>query len=88
MSAEEISALAPILKETISKIKKIFVNLSYNYIIHSAPINGEGDGDFYHWHIEFMPKLTQVAGFEWGTGFYLDPTSPELAAKYLKEIKE
>jgi UDPglucose--hexose-1-phosphate uridylyltransferase len=33
-----------------------------------------------------MPKLTQVAGFEWGTGFYLDSTSPELAAQYLKAV--
>ncbi|MFA4993476.1 MAG: galactose-1-phosphate uridylyltransferase, partial [Candidatus Omnitrophota bacterium] len=61
---------------------------SYNYIIHSAPINGEADVEYYHWHIEIMPKLTQVAGFEWGTGFYLDPTSPELAAQYLKAVKD
>jgi len=88
MTAEEIADLAVILKETIGKIKKVFANLSYNYIIHSAPINSDGEVEYYHWHIEFMPKLTQVAGFEWGTGFYIDPTSPEIAAKYLKEIKE
>jgi len=88
MTAEEIADLAVILKETIGKIKKIFANLSYNYIVHSAPINSDGEVEYYHWHIEFMPKLTQVAGFEWGTGFYIDPTSPEIAAKYLKEIKE
>ncbi|MFA5063448.1 MAG: galactose-1-phosphate uridylyltransferase [Candidatus Omnitrophota bacterium] len=88
MTAEEIADLAVILKETIGKIKKVFANLSYNYIVHSAPINSDGEVEYYHWHIEFMPKLTQVAGFEWGTGFYIDPTSPEIAAKYLKEIKE
>jgi len=87
LTQEEIPALASILKETITMIKKVFPNLSYNYIIHTSPINGDGDADYYHWHIEFMPKLTRVAGFEWGTGFYLDPTSPELAAKYLKEVK-
>ncbi|MFA4989785.1 MAG: galactose-1-phosphate uridylyltransferase [Candidatus Omnitrophota bacterium] len=88
MPPEEIAALAVILKDTIAKIKKVFVNLSYNYIIHSAPINGDGEVEYYHWHIEFMPKLTQTAGFEWGTGFYIDPTSPELAAQYLKAIKD
>jgi UDPglucose--hexose-1-phosphate uridylyltransferase len=41
----------------------------------------------YHWHIEIMPKLTRVAGFEWGTGFYINPTTPEDAAGYLKEIE-
>ncbi len=86
MSPEEMPALALILKETIAKIKNIFVNLSYNYIIHSAPINSDSEVEYYHWHIEFMPKLTQVAGFEWGTGFYIDPTSPELAAQYLKAV--
>jgi UDPglucose--hexose-1-phosphate uridylyltransferase len=34
-----------------------------------------------------MPKLTRVAGFEWGTGFYLVPTPPEIAAKFLREAK-
>lgn len=86
MPPEEIAALAEILKETIARIKNVFPNLSYNYIIHSAPINSDSEVEYYHWHIEFMPKLTQVAGFEWGTGFYIDPTSPELAAKYLKAV--
>ncbi len=83
---EEIPALAAILKDTIAKIKKVFPNLSYNYIIHSSPANGDhGDIESYHWHIEFMPKLTRVAGFEWGTGFYIVSTPPELAAQYLNE---
>ncbi|MCX5698895.1 MAG: galactose-1-phosphate uridylyltransferase [Candidatus Omnitrophica bacterium] len=86
MSAEEVIALAKILKDTLAKLKKVFLNLSYNYIIHSAPINGDASVEYYHWHLEIMPKLTQVAGFEWGTGFYLDPTSPELAAQYLKAV--
>lgn len=88
LSAEEIVALAKILRDTLAKLKKVFLNLSYNYIIHSAPINGDAGVEYYHWHLEIMPKLTQVAGFEWGTGFYLDPTSPELAAQYLKEVKD
>ena len=86
MNAEEIKALAEIMQGTLRKLKKVFENLSYNYIIHSSPINGDLDVEYYHWHIELMPKLTQVAGFEWGTGFYLDSTSPELAAQYLKAV--
>lgn len=84
---EEAPALASILKETISKVKSVFGNLAYNYIIHSAPANGETTTEGYHWHIEFMPKLTRVAGFEWGSGFYVVPTPPELAAKILREQK-
>jgi UDPglucose--hexose-1-phosphate uridylyltransferase len=86
MPPEELPALAATLKETIIKLKKIFPNVSYNFIIHSSPINGEVNTDYYHWHIEFMPKLTRVAGFEWGSGFYIVSTPPELAAKYLREV--
>jgi UDPglucose--hexose-1-phosphate uridylyltransferase len=43
--------------------------------------------NYYHWHFEIMPKLTKVAGFEWGTGFYINPTPPEEAAEYMREAK-
>ncbi|OGX17589.1 MAG: galactose-1-phosphate uridylyltransferase [Omnitrophica WOR_2 bacterium RBG_13_44_8b] len=85
MPPEEMPALASIVKDTISKVKKVFASPAYNFMIHSSPINGDGSTDYFHWHIEFIPKLTRVAGFEWGTGFYLVSTPPELAAKYLRE---
>ncbi|HEV2500516.1 MAG TPA: galactose-1-phosphate uridylyltransferase, partial [Terriglobia bacterium] len=49
-----------------------------------APLTGDHE-DYYHWHMEIMPKLTKVAGFEWGTGFYINPTPPEESAKFLRE---
>lgn len=85
MPNEEIPSLASVLKNTIVNLKGLFPNISYNYIIHSSPINGDGGLEGYHWHIELMPKLTRVAGFEWGSGFYVVPTPPELAAKYLRQ---
>jgi UDPglucose--hexose-1-phosphate uridylyltransferase len=84
---EAIPALAKILKETLLRLAKALNNPPYNYIIHTAPILNHEELEQYHWHIEIMPKLTRVAGFEWGTGFYINPTSPEDAAKYLKEIE-
>lgn len=86
MPAQELPALATILKDTLTKVKKLFADVSYNFIIHSSPINGDGsDIESYHWHIEFMPKLTRAAGFEWGSGFYIVSTPPELATRYLRE---
>jgi UDPglucose--hexose-1-phosphate uridylyltransferase len=85
MTNEEKPALASILRNTITKLKNVFPNLAYNFMVHSAPINGDSDTDYYHWHIELAPKLMRVAGFEWGTGFYIVPTPPELAAKILRE---
>ena len=58
----------------------------YNYVIHTSPFRDEIN-EYYHWHIELMPKLTNVAGFEWGSGFYLNPTPPEEAAKFLRDMK-
>ena len=43
------------------------------------------DQDF-RWHIEILPRLTEPAGFEWGTGFYINPTPPEESAQYLREL--
>jgi UDPglucose--hexose-1-phosphate uridylyltransferase len=85
MSLEEIQALAEILRETVTRVKKVFPSVCYNFMVHSSPVNGDGSIESYHWHIEFMPKLTRVAGFEWGSGFYVVSTPPELAAKYLRE---
>jgi UDPglucose--hexose-1-phosphate uridylyltransferase len=55
-------------------------------VVHSSPAAEEA-GDAYHWHVEIMPRLTRVAGFEWGTGFYINPTTPEEAAKVLRSVR-
>jgi UDPglucose--hexose-1-phosphate uridylyltransferase len=84
---EAVPFLAKVLKETLQRLAKALNNPPYNYIIHTSPLGNNDQLEHYHWHIEIMPKLTRVAGFEWGTGFYINPTSPEDAAKYLKEIE-
>ncbi|MGC9218943.1 MAG: galactose-1-phosphate uridylyltransferase, partial [Athalassotoga sp.] len=53
---------------------------------HTGTPHGEGK-EYYHWHLEIDPRLTKLAGFEWGSGFYINPMPPEDAAKYLKEVK-
>jgi UDPglucose--hexose-1-phosphate uridylyltransferase len=73
-------ALSTILK----KHDKVLNSPPYNFMIHTTPL-GNGDVPHYHWHIEVIPRLTKMAGFEWGTGFYINPTPPEEATTYLKE---
>jgi UDPglucose--hexose-1-phosphate uridylyltransferase len=85
--------LARIVKKTLSKLKKSLNDPPYNYVVHTAPFRRPKVGywksiDYdYHWHIEIMPRLTRVAGFEWGTGFYICPLPPEDAAKFLREVE-
>jgi len=77
---------AEILSNTLLRLKQVLDDPPYNYIIHTSSFI-EQDRDFYHWHFEIMPKLTKVAGFEWGTGFYINPTPPEEAAEYMREVR-
>ena len=85
--------LSRIMKKVLMKIKKGLNDPPYNYILHTAPFRREKVGywksiDYdYHWHIEIMPRLTRVAGFEWGTGFYICPLPPENAAQFLREVE-
>ncbi len=78
----EVKNLALIMKSTLGKIRRFLNNPPFNFIIHAAPVHEPGIV-YYHWHIEIMPKLSQIAGFEWGTGFYINTTPPELAARLL-----
>jgi UDPglucose--hexose-1-phosphate uridylyltransferase len=85
--------LALMLKTMLMKFKVGLDDPAYNYVIHTAPLRHDREGekwktikDDYHWHIELMPKLTQVAGFEKGTGFYINSIPPENTAQYLKEV--
>ncbi|MCK5732697.1 MAG: galactose-1-phosphate uridylyltransferase [Candidatus Latescibacteria bacterium] len=83
---EELAGFAEILKEALQRINQALKSPPYNYIIHTTPVY-VAESQAYHWHLELMPKLTRVAGFEWGSGFYINPTAPEDAAKYLRELK-
>jgi UDPglucose--hexose-1-phosphate uridylyltransferase len=76
--------MAWVLRSTMRKIEKVLERPAYNFIIHSAPVQ-DADLPHYHWHMEIIPKLTKVAGFEWGTGFYINPTPPEESARFLRE---
>jgi UDPglucose--hexose-1-phosphate uridylyltransferase len=79
-------SLARMLKSVLQRMNRALESPSYNLVIHSSPFS-EQSTDFYHWHLELMPKLTRTAGFEWGTGFYINPTSPEEAAQVLRNAK-
>lgn len=82
---EEFTDLASVLKDTLQRLNRALDRPPFNFVIHTAPV-ADGDLEYYHWHLEIMPKLTRVAGFEIGSGFYINPTPPEDAAQYLREI--
>jgi UDPglucose--hexose-1-phosphate uridylyltransferase len=80
----EVVNLTRLLQNVLRRMKNVLDNPPYNFIILNSPLR-ESKLAHYHWHLEIMPKLTKVAGFEWGSGFYINPTPPEEAAKFLRE---
>lgn len=84
--SDNYRSLAETLSIILKKYVKVLNSPPYNYVIHTAP-SGNTAVPHYHWHIELIPRLTKMAGFEWGTGFYINPTPPEEATDYLKEAQ-
>ena len=80
----EMYYLADALQRSLRMLNKSVPNVAYNFYIHSAPLDNL-ELPYYHWHIEIVPRLTHTAGFEWGTGLYINPMPPERAAEFLRE---
>jgi len=89
ISAADVPAMANVLKTTLLKLALCVDNPPYNFIVHTAPYEFPRS-PAYHWHLEIMPQLTRTAGFEWGSGFHINPVAPEDAARYLRttEVRE
>jgi UDPglucose--hexose-1-phosphate uridylyltransferase len=83
ISEKELHGLAEIFSEALQRLCGCIPNVPYNFVLHTDPLRSGGI-EYYHWHFEIVPKLTSIAGFEWGSGFYINPLPPEEAAEYLK----
>src|SRR5436309_177901 len=76
LSKQQVEALAEILQDVLRRYRLALRDPPYNYVIHTAPPGHPGP-EVYHWQVEVMPKLTDVAGFERGSGVFINPTPPE-----------
>ncbi len=95
MPKDRTGDLADLVSQTFARLKNVIGDFPYNIVLHTAPFRRDLgkkrywetiDRD-YHWHFELLPILTRVAGFEWGSGFYINPLPPEDACKSVKEAK-
>ncbi len=93
MDPQELADLASVFKQILSRLKAVLDDPPYNALLHTAPMRHHRTKvgywktieEDYHWHIELITRLTRVAGFEWGSGFYINPPPPEESARYLRE---
>jgi len=82
---DTINALADILKKLLQNTNSILGHPPYNLMLHTFSFGQGADADgYYHWHVELLPMVNRVAGFEWGAGFFINPVPPEEAAKSLR----
>lgn len=79
--------LAPLLKEFLTMLAEKLEDPPYNFYLHVAPLR-TSPLSYYHWHLEIIPKLTIVAGWEMATGTFINVSRPEEAAEYLKSPRK
>ena len=83
LEVDESRNLATVLVEFFRRLSTTLNEPPFNFMLHTAPLRETGI-DYFHWHLEVIPKLANVAGFEWGSGFFINPMPPETAAAALR----
>ncbi len=95
ISDDMIYSLSEAVKTAVSKLSKLLKNPPFNMMLHTSPPIREIPSDpnyfyqidkIFHWYFEFFPRMAIHAGFELGTEYFINPTPPEEAAKYLREV--
>lgn len=81
-TSAEMDSLCDAMLSVLNRLERALGAPPLNYVIHTSPFI-DNAVEHYHWHVEIMPRVTMAAGFEWGTGFYINPVVPEEAAKFL-----
>jgi UDPglucose--hexose-1-phosphate uridylyltransferase len=84
MIDDELSELADLLRDHLTRIASVFADPDFNLIVKSAPFAGSRP---YHWRVEILPRTTRIAGWELGTGIFINTMFPEVAARLLREAR-
>jgi UDPglucose--hexose-1-phosphate uridylyltransferase len=83
ITEEETKDLAFHLKTLLSKFYHGLEDPHYNYVIRSSRPK-DADNEYCHWYMSVIPRLTMTAGFEMGSGMYINTCLPEECANFLK----
>lgn len=82
----EIVDMAEILKTVLAKLYYGLNNPDYNYTIRSIPTD-QDDTDYYHWYLAIIPRVSRSAGFELGSGMFINTSLPEESAEFLRSVE-
>jgi UDPglucose--hexose-1-phosphate uridylyltransferase len=81
----EIIDLSRVLRTLLSKVYVGLENPDLNFTVRSGPTEYSGARHF-HWYVSVIPRLTRVAGFELGSGMFINTVLPEAAAEFLRKV--
>jgi len=81
-----LKALAEIIMGTLRRLDKVLPGAAFNLYLHDAPLFDRNHDRMFDFHIEIVMRLSQPAGFEYGSGSYINPMPPETAAQNLREV--
>jgi UDPglucose--hexose-1-phosphate uridylyltransferase len=82
----EITDLGRVLRTILAKLYRGLQNPDFNFTIRTAPAECVGV-KYFHWYLSVIPRLTRVAGFELGSGMFINTVLPEQAAEFLRKIE-
>jgi UDPglucose--hexose-1-phosphate uridylyltransferase len=83
LTGAELMEAADTIRTILRQLGGLVEDAAYNYVLHTLPLRA-AESPSYHWHIEILPRLTGVAGFEFATGCFANPVPPEEAAAQLR----
>ncbi|MCK4536503.1 MAG: galactose-1-phosphate uridylyltransferase, partial [Desulfuromonadales bacterium] len=95
-SDAELTLFATALRDTLQRLRSLLRDPPYNFILHTAPPAHPRPGkpDYwtslpydFHWHLELVPRLNRIAGFEWGSGMFINTMPPEDSARHLRDVE-
>ena len=81
-TADQLEELGHLLRMMVGRYESVLESPAYNLLLHSAPFDSL---EYDQWYFELFPRITSAAGLEWGTDIWVNPVTPETAAKALKQ---
>ena len=82
---QTLSDVAALVEELLPLWRRAIGPVAYNVVLHCLPFDLVGE-PYYHWHLELVPRISQVAGFEWGSNVFINSTPSEAAARHLRNL--
>ncbi|HUJ29944.1 MAG TPA: galactose-1-phosphate uridylyltransferase [Candidatus Acidoferrum sp.] len=81
---EQLASLSRVLRLVLRKLCFSLANPDYNLTVRTTPREARGSR-YHHWYLSIIPRVTRIAGFELGSGMFINTALPEASAAFLRQ---